>query len=123
MALIVIETLTRSRGMPSKRTAMSSIESMATPTLPTSPAAQGMVGVEAELGREVEGDAQAGLARARRDTVARVGGPGGAEAGVLAHGPEPAAVHRRMDAAGEGEFARPAEVALGKEVLRGLRPR
>ena len=34
---IVMETLTLSRGMPSKRTFMSSIESMATPAFPTSP--------------------------------------------------------------------------------------
>ena len=40
VALIVIEVETRSRGMPSKRTLMSSIESMATPTRPTSPRAR-----------------------------------------------------------------------------------
>jgi hypothetical protein len=37
--LIVIDVDTSSRGMPSNSTRMSSIESMATPTLPTSPAA------------------------------------------------------------------------------------
>ena len=39
VALIVIEVDTRSSGMPSKSRDMSSSESMATPTRPTSPAA------------------------------------------------------------------------------------
>jgi hypothetical protein len=39
--LIVIDVDTWSSGMPSKSNAMSSIESMATPTRPTSPAASG----------------------------------------------------------------------------------
>ena len=41
VALIVIEVVTRSSGMPSKRRRMSAIESMATPTRPTSPRASG----------------------------------------------------------------------------------
>jgi hypothetical protein len=41
VALIVIEVETRSRGIPSNSVAMSSIESIATPTWPTSPAASG----------------------------------------------------------------------------------
>ena len=41
VALMVIDVDTLSSGMPSKSAAMSSIESMATPTLPTSPAASG----------------------------------------------------------------------------------
>jgi hypothetical protein len=41
VALMVIDVDTRSSGMPSNSTAMSSIESMATPTRPTSPAASG----------------------------------------------------------------------------------
>jgi len=41
VALIVIDVDTRSSGMPSNSVAMSSIESIATPTLPTSPAASG----------------------------------------------------------------------------------
>ncbi len=39
VALMVIEVETRSRGMPSNRRSMSSRESMATPTRPTSPPA------------------------------------------------------------------------------------
>ncbi len=40
-ALIVIEVDTWSRGMPSNSRSMSSSDEMATPTLPTSPAAIG----------------------------------------------------------------------------------
>ena len=40
VALMVIDVETVSRRMPSNSTAMSSIESMATPTRPTSPAAR-----------------------------------------------------------------------------------
>jgi hypothetical protein len=41
VALMVIDVETRSSGIPSNSPAMSSIESMATPTRPTSPAASG----------------------------------------------------------------------------------
>ena len=41
VALIVIEVVTRSRGMPSVSASMSASEEIATPTLPTSPAASG----------------------------------------------------------------------------------
>jgi hypothetical protein len=40
VALMVIDVETLSSGMPSNRTAMSSIESIATPTRPTSPEAR-----------------------------------------------------------------------------------
>ncbi len=39
--MIVMEVETRSSGIPSNSTRMSSIESIATPTLPTSPCARG----------------------------------------------------------------------------------
>ena len=38
---MVIDTLTRSRGMPANRRFMSSTESIATPALPTSPTTRG----------------------------------------------------------------------------------
>ena len=41
MALIVIDVETWSSGIPSKSRSMSSIESIATPVLPTSPSARG----------------------------------------------------------------------------------
>jgi len=42
VALMVMDVLTRSRGMPSKRASMSRRLSMATPTRPTSPSAMGL---------------------------------------------------------------------------------
>jgi hypothetical protein len=42
-----------------------------------------------------------------------VGLLGGAEARELAHRPQPAAVHRRIDAAGERELAGQAELLIG----------
>src|SRR5690348_1718142 len=43
-----------------------------------------------------------------------------AEAGVLAHGPQPAPVHRRLDAAGERVLARQAQLrSLVDRRLRG----
>ena len=41
VALMVIDVVTLSSGRPASRIRMSSIESMATPTLPTSPSARG----------------------------------------------------------------------------------
>ena len=41
MALMVIEVVTLSSGRPASRSRMSAIESMATPTLPTSPSERG----------------------------------------------------------------------------------
>ena len=67
---------------------------------------QGMVGVVAHLGREVEGDAQAADSLAQEVVVAPVGLGRGAKTGVLAHGPEPSPVHRRLDATGKRETSR-----------------
>ena len=80
---------------------MSSTVEMATPTLPTSPRASGMVRVVAHLGRQVEGDREAGLPLLEEVAEALVGLGRRAEAGVLAHRPEPPAVHRGLDAARE----------------------
>jgi hypothetical protein len=64
-----------------------------------------VVGVVAHEGGHVEGGREARLALAEEETEARVGVLGGAEAGELAHRPEPAAVHARIDAARERELA------------------
>ena len=72
----------------------------------------GVVGVVAHLGREVEGARQAGLAGAEEEVEALVGRLGRAEAGVLAHRPQPAAVHGRVDAAGVGRPPRRTELAV-----------
>ena len=72
--------------------------------------AHGGVGVVAHLGRQVEGHREAGLAGREQVFVALVGFLGRAETGVLAHGPEAAAVHGRLHAAGVGVFAGKAEL-------------
>ena len=77
-----------------------------------------MIGVHADLRGEIEGYGEACLAFAEKIAIALVGFDGGAEAGVLAHGPEAAAVHGGVDAAGEREFAGVAEVALGSQPVR-----
>ena len=70
------------------------------------------VRVVAHLGRQVEGDREAGLALLQEVAEALVRLDGGREAGVLAHRPEAASVHRRLDAPGERGLAGTAEVAL-----------
>ena len=81
-----------------------------------------MIGVHADLRGEIESDGKAGLAFAEEIAIALVGFDGGAEAGVLAHGPEAAAVHGGVDAAGVGKFAGVADgrfwIRAGKIVLR-----
>jgi hypothetical protein len=72
----------------------------------------GGVGVVAHLGREIEGHRKAGLALLEKIAEAAIGIGGGREPGVLAHRPEAAAVHRRLDAARIRVLPRPAEVAL-----------
>ena len=78
---------------------------MATPTLPTSPDRQRMVGIEADLRGQIEGDRKSGGAVGQQILVAFVRFLGVAHAGVLAHGPQAAAVHGGLHAAGEGIFA------------------
>ena len=76
-----------------------------TPDLTESPR---RIGVDPHLRRQVEGDAEARLARLEQVAEAGIGLGRGAEARVLAHRPEAAAVHRRLDAAGERERPRRA---------------
>ena len=71
-----------------------------------------MIGVVADLGGEVEGDGEPGLSLLKEVVVAAVALVGGAKAGVLAHGPEAAAVHVRLHAAGERILAGKAKLAL-----------
>ena len=59
-----------------------------------------VVGVVAHQRGQIERDGEAGLALREQISKARVGVFGGAEAGKLAHGPEPAAIHRGVNAAG-----------------------
>ncbi len=83
----------------------------------------GRVRVIADLRGQVEGDGEAGGSLVEEEFVAAVALFGVAHAGVLAHGPEAAAVHGGLDAAGEGEFAGEAEVAVrgkGGQVFSGV---
>ncbi len=81
-----------------------------------------VVGVVAHQRRHVEGGREAGLAVLEEVAEALVRLGGRAEAGELAHRPELAAVHRRIDAAGERIDAGIAEVALVLD-LDGVRAR
>ena len=110
VALIVIEVETSPSGSPSSRTCMSASDEIGTPTRPTSPFGGRRVRVVAHLGRQVERDRQAGLALVQQVAEALVGLLGRGEPGVLAHRPEAAAVHRRLDAPGERVLAGPPEV-------------
>ena len=76
------------------------------------------VRVVAHLGRQVEGDRQAGLAVVEEVAETPVGLLGRGEPGVLAHRPEAAAVHRRLDAPGERELSWAPEVAVLVETRR-----
>ena len=91
---------------------MSSTESMATPTFPTSPTARAMVRIEANLSGKVECDREPGGAVGQQVLVAFVGLLGVAHAGVLAHGPQPAAVHGGLHAPGEGIIAGVSDFAF-----------
>ena len=66
---------------------------------------QRMVGVHAHLGGQIEGYGESGGALREQVAIALVAFFGGAEAGVLAHGPEARSVHVPIDAAGVGELA------------------
>ncbi len=67
------------------------------------------VGVVAHLGRQVERHRESGRAVRDQLAIARVGLRGGAETGVLPHGPGPLGVHRGVRAAGERKLPRLAE--------------
>ena len=75
-----------------------------------------IVAVQAHERRQIEGGAEAGLALVEQEPEALVGLPRRAEAGELAHGPQPAAVHGGVDAAREGILPGIAEVGFGIEV-------
>ena len=79
------------------------------PGAPDLAVAERVVGVAAELGRQVEGHREPGRAVLDQVAVALVGVLGAGEAGVLAHRPEPVAVHALVDPARERVGARLAE--------------
>ena len=75
----------------------------------------GIVRVVADLGGQVEGDRQPGLALLQKKPVALVGFGRSAEPGVLAHRPQASAIHVLVDAARERE--RPWRRFLGTPIL------
>ena len=109
-ALIVMLVETLSSGISWKRVSISSSEEIATPTLPTSPQRHGVIRVVADLRGQVKGHRKAGLSLLEQVAVALVGFFGRGIAGILAHGPEAAAVHGGLHAAGEGIFAGEAQL-------------
>ena len=106
--------------MPANSVCMSSSVSIATPSVPTSPSEQRRVGVVAHQRGHVEGRAEARLAVLEQVVEALVGLLGGAEAGELAHRPQPPAVHRRVDAARERRLAREADPLGRRQVGVGV---
>ena len=79
--------------------------------------------IEAHLRRQVERDGQAGLALLKEIAEPGVGLGRRRESRVLAHGPEPAPIHRRLDPAGERKFPGSPEIAIlvqGFDVSRGI---
>ena len=66
---------------------------------------EGVVGVVAHERGQIEGGGEAGLALREEIAETRVGVFGGAEAGELAHGPQAAAMHGGVNAAGVGRLA------------------
>ena len=105
-ALIVIEVETSPSGIPSKSVSMSASESIATPSRPDLAERARVVGVVAHQRRHVERRREAGLPVVEQVAEARVRLLRRPEAGELAHRPEPAAVHRRVDAARERDTRR-----------------
>ena len=119
---MVMEVDTSPIGMPSKSRSMSSRESTATPSVPTSPRAKRRVAIEAHQGRHVEGDGEAVLAVIQEVPEPLVGLRGRSVTGELAYRPEPAAVHVRVHAAGVRKLARIAEllVVVALDVIRRI---
>ena len=81
-----------------------------------------VVRVVAHLGGQVEGAGQPGLPRAEQEPQPLVGRLGGAEAGVLADGPEPAPVHVGLDAPGVGEGPGAPAAVAGSQPLEVAGP-
>ena len=110
VALIVMEVVTWSSGIPLKQDLHIRQGCRWRLRLSRPHRWQGVVGVVANLRRKVEGHREAGLALVEQVAVATVRLLGVTETGVLSHRPEPAAIHRRLDAAGERKFARVSEL-------------
>ena len=99
---------------------MSSTVSTATPSTPTSPSERAWSEsspIRVGMSKAVESPCWPCLEQVAEALVGLLDGP---EAGELAHRPEPAAVHRRVDAAGERVLAGVTELLAGVEALEIL---
>jgi hypothetical protein len=103
-ALIVIDVETRSSGIPPS--SVQRVDGHA--DLPHLAVDDRGIGVISHLGGQVERDGKPGRACLDKLVIAAVRLGCGREAGVLAHGPRPAGIHLRIDAAGKWILARPA---------------
>ncbi len=130
-ALMVMLMLTLSSGMPSSSSLHIAQAADGDAYLAHFSFGEVVIGVIADLRRQVKGHGKAGLPLLDQVLVAAVAFGGVAKAGVLAHGPQPAAVHVRLDAAREGVFAgkaKPAQIVFlwafravfGNQVVRGI---
>ena len=81
-----------------------------------------VVGVVAHLGGEVEGHREPGLPGGEQCLEPSIGLLGGAEPGVLAHRPRPAAVHGGMRTTGERVLAGLTQAFLRVPSLEVVRP-
>ena len=95
---------------------MSASESIATPHLPTSPRDLRRIGVVAHQRRHVERDREPVLTLLEQEVIAFVGLLGVAEAGELAHRPQPVAIPVGMNAARIRILAGPRQIARQIEV-------
>ena len=108
--LIVIDVVTCSSGISSKRMSMSAAESIAHAAVPHLTEAARVVGVPAHQRRHVEGHGEATTAAPEDHLVALVGLLRVAEPGELPDRPGAAAVAGRVEPAGVGELPRPLRV-------------
>src|SRR5579875_1694999 len=77
-----------------------------------------MIGVIAHQRGQIKCNRKTGLPLAEQVVVTPVGFFRGGETGELAHGPELAAVHVAMNAAGVGKLARLCQIALVIEIFQ-----
>ncbi|HTU03278.1 MAG TPA: methylmalonyl-CoA mutase family protein [Candidatus Sulfotelmatobacter sp.] len=86
------------------------------------PGRHGVIGIEPHLGGQVEGYREAGGALGQQVVITAVTILGGAEPGVLAHGPEAAPVHVGVDAPRERESPGLAQAIVHeRDILRAFR--
>jgi len=79
-----------------------------------------IVAVQPHERGQIKRRAQPGLPLGEQEAKALVGLPGGAEAGKLSHGPQPAAIHRSMYAARKWILTGKAKFRVGIEAVEAV---